>query len=159
MVCLLSEMMLSSSEAETLMCQRCKKSIAKDKAAVITYRNRSQNFCDNCFKSVFKYDESLRTVFQLFELAGRKTPFVIRSNNWHRSSYMIVKNAQPDSGKNGNVKLTFIGDFYLRGTLKEQEHKVGKANHFLWKAWSPEEAAKYKDDNPPDSDGPNSTSA
>ena len=145
----MSKATISQNTFDTTKCQRCGKEVGKEKAATITFRNRTQTFCENCFKSVFKYDESLRTVFQIYEQLGRKTPFVIRSNNWHRSSYMVVKSVKSDTPKkDGNPKTVFVGDFYLRGALKEQEHAVGKANHFLWTPWSAEEAAKYKEEEP-----------
>jgi hypothetical protein len=129
-------------------CQRCERELSKDKSAIVSFRGRSMTFCENCFKSVFKYDESLRTVTQIYEQIGRKTPFTIRSNNWHHSSFMIVNKVESSPGKNGSAKTTFIGDFYLRGVLKEQGHAVGKANHFLWTPWSAEEASKYKEEAP-----------
>lgn len=132
----------------TVKCQRCKRELSREKSANISFRGRSLIFCENCFKSVFKYDESLRTVFQIYEQIGRKTPFTIRSNNWHRSSFMIVNKVDSSPSKNGGAKTVFIGDFYLRGVLKEQGHAVGKANHFLWTPWSAEEASKYKEETP-----------
>ena len=127
-------------------CQRCGKDVSKDKVASIEFRDRMMTFCEGCFKAVFKYDESLRTVSQIYEENGRRTPFTIRSNNWHRSSFMIVNEVKMTPGKNGTEKTVYVGDFYLRGTLKEQSHNVGKANHFIWTLWSAEEAAKYKED-------------
>jgi hypothetical protein len=127
-------------------CQRCGKDVSKDKVASIAFRDRMMTFCEGCFKAVFKYDDSLRTVSQIYEETGRKTPFTIRSNNWHRSSFMIVNEVKMTPGKNGAEKTVYVGDFYLRGVLKEQGHNVGKANHFIWTLWSAEEAAKYKED-------------
>ena len=109
------------------------------------------SFCESCFKAVFKYDASLRTVAQVYEQNGRRTPFTIRSNNWHRSSFMIVNEVKPAVGKNGTEKAAYVGDFYLRGVLKEQGHNVGKANHYIWTLWSAEEAAKYKEEPLPES--------
>lgn len=127
----------------SVTCQRCGKDFSKDKVASIAFRDRMMTFCEGCFKAVFKYDESLRTVSQIYEENGRRTPFTIRSNNWHRSSFMIVNDVRTIPGKNGAEKAVYVGDFYLRGVLKEQSHNVGKANHYIWTPWSAEEAAKY----------------
>ena len=103
-------------------------------------------FCDGCFKSVFKYDENMKTVNQIWEENSREFPFVIRSSNWHRSSYMKVKEARTlDMGNGGKAKSVFVGDMYLRGVLKEQDRNVGKANQFIWFKWSEELAEKYKE--------------
>ncbi len=132
-------------------CQRCKKNVPSTKCALINFKGRELHFCENCFKAVFKYDESLSTVAQIYEKNGRKTPFTIRSNNWHRSSFMVVNEVKPAVAKSGAEKEVYVGDFYLRGVLKEQGHNVGKANHFIWTPWSVEEAAKYKEEVPPPS--------
>lgn len=132
----------------TVKCQRCEKELSKDKAAKVNFKSKETTFCENCFKSVFKYDESLRTVTQIYDQNARRTPFTIRSNNWHRSSFMIVNEVKSIPGKSGSSKLVFVGDFYLRGVKKEERHAVGKANHFIWTPWSAEEASKYKEENP-----------
>jgi len=144
----------ASEHASILKCQRCDKEVTKEKTARIVFKDRGYTFCENCFKAVFKYNESLRTVMQIYDQVGRKTPFTIRSDNWHHSSFMVVNEVKPVAGKNGAEKLTFIGDFYLRGVLKEQGHAVGKANHFLWTPWSAEEAAKYKEETPAPAETP-----
>jgi hypothetical protein len=127
-----------------ISCQRCGKDYPNTKVATISFKDRTLHFCESCFKAVFKYDESLRTVAQIFEQNGRTTPFTIRSNNWHRASFMIVNEVRL-AGTNGTEKTTYVGDFYLRGALKEQGHSVGKATHYIWTPWSAEEAAKYKE--------------
>jgi hypothetical protein len=130
----------------SVKCQRCAGDMSREKAASVSFKKKTLYFCDNCFKSVFKYDENLRTVSQIWEENGRTVPFIIRSNNWHRSSYMKVKDVKnSDPTAKGKPKLTFVGDMYLRGDLKEQDRNVGKANHFLWFSWSEELAAKYKE--------------
>jgi hypothetical protein len=126
-------------------CRRCGDNIERAKSGNISYRGESMIFCDRCFKSVFKYDPSMRTVDQIWNDNGRKTPFVVRSSNWHRSSYMLVKEAKSTEGSKGKTKTVYVGDFYLRGELKEQNHVVGKANHFIWTPWSTELAEKYKE--------------
>jgi hypothetical protein len=75
---------------------------------------------------------------------------IVRSNNWHRSSYMKIKDYRTVDSPSGKKKQTFIGDMYLRGELKEQERSVGKSNHFLWFAWSEELAQKYKEEPRPE---------
>jgi hypothetical protein len=132
----------------TVKCKRCEKEISKDKVAKVSFKNRETIFCENCFKAVFKYDESLRTVAQIYEQKDRRTPFTIRSNNWHRSSFMIVNEVKSAPSKGGGSKTVYVGDFYLRGVKKEEGHTVGKANHFIWTPWSAEEAAKYKENTP-----------
>ena len=134
-----------------ICCQRCGKDIPNSRIATINFKDRNMSFCESCFKAVFKYDASLRTVAQVYEQNGRRTPFTIRSNNWHRSSFMIVNEVKPAVGKNGTEKAAYVGDFYLRGVLKEQGHNVGKANHYIWTLWSAEEAAKYKEEPLPES--------
>jgi hypothetical protein len=129
----------------SVRCQRCAGDMAKEKAAVVTFKKKTLYFCDNCFKSVFKYDENLRTVAQIWEENQRIVPFIIRSSNWHRSSYMKVKDVKNPEVTKGKLKLTFVGDMYLRGDLKEQDRNVGKANHFIWFSWSEELASKYKE--------------
>lgn len=99
-------------------------------------------FCDNCFRAIFKYDESLKTVQMIWEEKGKKTPFTVRSTNWHKSSYMVVKSAESNAG---SKKSSFVGDMYLRGVLKEQDKSVGKANHFIWISWSEDLAKKYQE--------------
>ncbi|MDA4112190.1 MAG: hypothetical protein OK439_06590 [Thaumarchaeota archaeon] len=139
---------LSRPEAETSLstkCQRCAGEISREKAAVISFKKKTMYFCDNCFKSVFKYDENLRTVNQIWEENGRNVPFIIRSSNWHRSSYMKVKEVKSANSSKGKPKLTFVGDMYLRGDLKEQDRNIGKSNHFIWFCWSEEIAQKYKE--------------
>lgn len=142
---LVTEQVMLSQTA--VKCRRCGKEFPKDKAAKVSFKGRDIAFCENCFKSVFKYDESLRTVTQIYDQNGHRTPFTIRSNNWHRSSFMIVNEVKSVPGKTGGSKVVFVGDFFLRGVMKEQGHAVGKANHFIWTPWSAEEAAKYKENN------------
>ena len=102
------------------------------------------HFCDNCFHAVFKYDESLKTIPMIYDQGGRRVPFVVRSTNWHKSSYLVVKEVKAADGS-GNKKQIFIGDMYLRGVLKEQNRPLGKANFFNWVSWSEELAQKYKE--------------
>ena len=78
----------------SVKCQRCAGDMSKEKAAMVSFKKKTLYFCDNCFKSVFKYDENLRTVSQIWEENGRTVPFIIRSSNWHRSSYMKVKDVK-----------------------------------------------------------------
>jgi len=134
--------------SETIRCQRCGDEVSREKAASISYKRKSTYFCDGCFKSVFKYDENLRTVTQIWEGNGKSVPFIVRSNNWHKSSYMKIKDVKNTEAHNGKSKLIFIGDMYLRGELKEQDRNVGKANHFIWFPWSEEIAQKYKEPAP-----------
>jgi len=127
-------------------CQRCEDTLSREKAASITFKKETTFFCDGCFKSVYKFDKNMKTILQIWEQNGRAVPFIVRSNNWHKSSYMKikeVKNSEAQGGK--STKLIFIGDMYLRGELKEQDRNVGKANHFLWFPWSEELALKYKE--------------
>ena len=131
--------------SETVKCQRCGDGVSKEKAAMITFKKKSTYFCDGCFKSIFKYDENLRTVTQIWEGNGRSVPFIVRSNNWHKSSYMKIKDVRTSEASGGKSKLIFVGDMYLRGELKEQDRNVGKANHFIWFPWSAETAQKYKE--------------
>jgi hypothetical protein len=126
-------------------CQRCGDEIAQEKAASITFRKKTMFFCDGCFKSVFKYDENLRTVPQIWEAKGKAVPFIVRSNNWHKSSFMKIKDVKNSTASGGKPKLVFIGDMYLRGELKEQDRNVGKANHFIWFPWSEELASQFKE--------------
>lgn len=126
-------------------CQRCEKEVSTNKCPTVSFKGKTMYFCENCFKSVFKYDESLHTVPQIYEENSRQVPFTIRSSNWHRSSFMVVNEAKREEGKNGSSKVVFVGDFYLRGVLKEQGHVVGKSTHFIWTKWSAELAEKYKE--------------
>jgi len=129
----------------TIRCQRCGDEVTLEKAANVTFRKKTTYFCDGCFKSVFKYDENLKTVNQIWEEKGKAVPFIVRSNNWHRSSFMKIKDVKNSEALGGKSKLIFIGDMYLRGELKEQDRNVGKANHFIWFPWSEELAAKFKE--------------
>ena len=129
-----------------VQCQRCGEDIEKEKSPTISFKERTMYFCENCFKSVFKYDENLKTVPMIWEENGRKTPFTIRSSNWHRSSYMVIKEVRDSLSSGGKPKTVFLGDMYLRGNLKEQSRPIGKANYFLWFSWSEELAAKYKEE-------------
>jgi len=131
--------------SEATKCQRCGSEISKEKAASIYFKKKTTYFCDGCFKSVFKYDENLRTVSQIWEERGRAVPFIVRSSNWHKSSYMKIKDVRNSEASGGKTKLIFVGDMYLRGDLKEQDRNVGKANHFIWFPWSEELAQKYKE--------------
>ncbi|HZW56792.1 MAG TPA: hypothetical protein VFF30_10935 [Nitrososphaerales archaeon] len=129
--------------------------MSREKASIVTTRKRTMYFCENCFRAVFKYDESLKTLPMIYEEGGRKTPFVVRSTNWHRSSYMVVKEVtETAAGSNKGGKQVFIGDMYLRGVLKEQNRPLGKANFFNWVSWSEELAQKYKEDVPSASNPP-----
>jgi len=133
-------------------CQRCAGEVSKDKAATISFKKKTTYFCDGCFKSVFKFDENLRTVLQIWEGNGKAVPFIVRSNNWHKSSFMKIKDVRNSEAPRGKSKFIFVGDMYLRGELKEQDRNVGKANHFIWFPWSEELALKYKE--PASSSGP-----
>ncbi len=130
---------------EEISCQRCGDKVSRDKAASISFRKKTTFFCDGCFKSVYKYDENLKTVTQIWEAQGKAVPFIVRSNNWHKSSFMKIKDVKNSEASGGRTKLIFIGDMYLRGELKEQDRNVGKANHFIWFPWSEEIASKYKE--------------
>jgi len=135
-------------------CQRCQREVEKEKTAFVSTRKKTMYFCDNCFKAVFKYDETLRTLPMIFQESGGKVPFVVRSNNWHRSTYMIVREVKvEDAKKGGKKKQVFMGDMYLRGVLKEQNRPLGKANFFNWVSWSEELAQKYKEETPPAASG------
>ncbi|MGI0091776.1 MAG: hypothetical protein ACREBS_08705, partial [Nitrososphaerales archaeon] len=141
---------MGSDEGSFVACQRCGSELAKEKASTVSSRKKTLYFCDNCFKAVFKYDENMKTINQIWEENGRKTPFIVRSNNWHKSSYMKIKEFKSlDPGGGKKRKNSFVGDMYLRGTLKEQDRPVGKANHFIWFSWSEELAQKYKEEIPP----------
>lgn len=130
-------------------CRRCGGEVSTEKAAAISFKKKTSYFCDGCFKSVFKFDENLRTVTQIWEQQGRAVPFIVRSNNWHKSSYMKIKDVRNTVANGaGKSKPVFIGDMYLRGELKEQDRNVGKANHFIWFPWSEELALKYKEPAP-----------
>jgi hypothetical protein len=133
------------SSSTSVKCRRCEEELAKEKGATIVFKKRTFRFCDTCFKSVFKYDENMRTVTQLWEENGKSFPFIVRSSNWHKSSYMKIKNIHNSGEGNGKQKSSFIGDMYLRGELKEQDRNVGKANHYIWYKWSEELAQKYKE--------------
>ena len=137
---------VQADSGDTVRCQRCGDDISKEKAASISFRKKTTFFCDGCFKSVFKFDENMKTVQKIWEEKGRAVPFIVRSNNWHKSSYMKIKdvrNSEVPAGKSS--KLVFVGDMYLRGELKEQDRNVGKANHFIWFPWSEELALKYRE--------------
>lgn len=127
-------------------CERCTQEVEKGKTPTVSTKDRTMYFCENCFKSVFKFDPNLKTVQMLWEENARKTPFTIRSSNWHRSSYMIINEVKTTESPNGKQKTVFVGDMYLRGNLKEQSRPIGKANFFLWTKWSAELAAKYKEE-------------
>jgi hypothetical protein len=129
----------------SVRCQRCGDEVSREKAASISFRRKTTYFCDGCFKSVFKFDENLRTVTQIWEEKGKAVPFIVRSNNWHKSSYMKIKDVKNSVASAGKSKFVFVGDMYLRGELKEQDRNVGKANHFIWFPWSEELALKYKE--------------
>ena len=142
-MCLLASSNFSynmTSEPPT-KCQRCHREVDRGKTPTIITRSKTMYFCDNCFHAVFKYDESLKTIRMIWEEQGRKTPFTVRSTNWHKSSYMVVKSAE----NHNDTKSTFIGDMYLRGVLKEQDKPVGKSNHFIWVSWSEDLARKYQE--------------
>ncbi|GEM_PF-4146470 len=126
-------------------CQRCEQDVEKDKTPTIILKDRSMFFCENCFKSVFKFDPALKTVPMIWQENSMKTPFTVRSSNWHKSSYMVIREVKTTDGNGGKKKTVFIGDMYLRGNLKEQSRAVGKANYFLWTPWSAQEAEKYKE--------------
>jgi NAD-dependent SIR2 family protein deacetylase len=128
---------------ETVRCQRCQKELESEKAASVVSKNGTMRFCDNCFRAVFKYDKNLKTVQMIWEENQKVTPFVIRSTNWHGSSYMVVKEVKSSSEPKGRDKIVFVGDMFLRGQLKEQNKAVGKANHFIWFSWSEELAKKH----------------
>jgi hypothetical protein len=133
------------SQEATVTCQRCQADVSKEKASVVTSKKKSLYFCDNCFKSVFKFDENMKTINMIWEASGKKFPLIVRSNNWHKSSYMKIKDYRSVDSPSGKKKQAFIGDMYLRGELKEQDRPVGKSNQFLWFAWSEELAQKYKE--------------
>jgi len=141
-----SPMMIQSDFTK---CQRCQKEVEKEKTPFVSTRKKTMYFCDNCFKAVFKYDESLRTLSMIFQENGGKVPFVVRSTNWHRSSYMIVRDVKEQDSKGVKKKQVFLGDMYLRGVLKEQNRPLGKANFFNWVSWSEELAQKYKEEQVP----------
>lgn len=145
-----SHMSKSAGQEPPIKCQRCGAELSREKASVVTSKKKTLYFCDNCFKSVFKYDENMKTINMLWEENGKKFPMIVRSNNWHRSSYMKIKDYRTVDSPSGKKKQTFIGDMYLRGELKEQERSVGKSNHFLWFAWSEELAQKYKEEPRPE---------
>ncbi|MDG6994942.1 MAG: hypothetical protein JRN52_03380 [Nitrososphaerota archaeon] len=123
-------------------CQRCHREVDKSKTPTIITKSKTMYFCENCFHAVFKFDENLRTIKMIWEEQGMKTPFTVRSTNWHKSSYMVVKSTDNSSDLK---KSTFIGDMYLRGVLKEQDKPVGKANHFIWVSWSEDLAKKFQE--------------
>lgn len=131
-------------------CQRCGSEVMKEKCPFVSHKKRITYFCDNCFKAVFKFDENMKTINQLWEENGRRFPLVVRSNNWHRSSYMVIKDFKNQESESGKRKTAYIGDMYLRGTLKEQDRPVGKANHFIWFRWSEELAQKYREEPKPE---------
>lgn len=133
-------------------CQRCGAEVSREKSPFVSYKKRITYFCDNCFKSVFKFDENMKTINQLWEENSRNFPFVVRSNNWHRSSYMVIKELKNEEATTGKKKAAYIGDMYLRGNLKEQDRPVGKANHFIWFKWSEELAQKYREAPKPDAE-------
>jgi len=137
------------TQSDFTKCQRCQKEVEKEKTPFVSTRKKTMYFCDNCFKAVFKYDESLRTLPMIFQENGGKVPFVVRSTNWHRSSYMIVRDVKEQDSKGGKKKQIFLGDMYLRGVLKEQNRPLGKANFFNWVSWSEELAQKYKEEQVP----------
>ena len=139
-----------SQESTEVRCQRCGQGIAREKASVVTSKKKTLHFCDNCFKSVFKFDENMKTVNKIWEENGKRFPLIVRSNNWHRSSYMKIKDYRNVDSQSGKKKQAFIGDMYLRGELKEQDRPVGKSNQFLWFAWSEELAQKYKEEPRPE---------
>jgi hypothetical protein len=147
----------AASQAFYSKCQRCGMELGREKGATISFKKETLFFCDNCFKSVFKYDENMKTVNQLWEENGKLLPFIIRSSNWHRSSYMKVKEVK--NSEEGKQKSIFFGDMYLRGVLKEQDRKVGKANHYIWYKWSEELAQKYKEERPPQEEEPTNSEA
>jgi len=135
----------SESEISVTKCQRCERNVEKEKTPFVSTRKKTMYFCDNCFKAVFKYDETLKTLPMIFRETGGRVPFVVRSTNWHRSSYMIVKEVREEEIRDGKSKQVFVGDMYLRGILKEQNRPLGKANFFNWVSWSEELAQKYKE--------------
>lgn len=138
------------SQDLSVKCQRCGAELSREKASVVSSKKRTMHFCDNCFKSVFKYDENMKTINMIWEENGKKFPMIVRSNNWHRSSYMKIKDYRTVELPSGKKKQAFIGDMYLRGDLKEQDRPVGKSNQFLWFAWSEELAQKYKEEPRPE---------
>src|SRR5579862_1797803 len=102
---------LSSPETvstQSIRCQRCGGEISREKAASVSFKKKTTYFCDGCFKSVFKYDENLRTVSQIWEEKGRTLPFIVRSNNWHKSSYMKIKDIRNSEASGGKPKLIFV---------------------------------------------------
>lgn len=134
------------TESSNKACQRCGEQVQREKLGTISFKGSNYQFCERCFKSVFKYDPSMKTVEQIWRDNGKSVPFVVRSNNWHRSSYMLIREAKvANAQKNGKPKVVYVGDFFLRGDLKEQNHVVGKANHFIWFPWSSELAQKFKE--------------
>jgi hypothetical protein len=140
----------------TASCQRCGDEIQKGKVGTISYRDNTFHFCERCFKAVFKYDPSMRTVDQIYRDNGKTLPFIVRSSNWHKSTYMQITDAKVATAQKSGAKqkVVYVGDFYLRGELKEQNHVVGKANHFIWTPWSAELAQKYKEPVPEASEVP-----
>jgi hypothetical protein len=151
--------LVSNQPDEVVKCQRCGHEVDRERTPSVSTRRKTMYFCDNCFKAVFKYDETLRTIPMLWEENGRKLPFVVRSTNWHKSSFMLVKEVREEeaaarAGKEMKKmmmmkkKQVFIGDMYLRGVLKEQNRPLGKATFFNWVSWSEELASKYKEEPP-----------
>ncbi len=143
-------------ENDTASCQRCGEQVQKGKLGTISFKDTNYHFCERCFKAVFKYDPSMKTVDQIWNDNGKTVPFAVRSSNWHKSTYMLIREAKASTAnKNGSKpKTVYIGDFFLRGDLKEQNHVVGKANHFIWTPWSAELAEKYKEPVPEDNGEP-----
>jgi hypothetical protein len=139
-----------SQQIYAVKCERCKEDISKEKASSVTSKKNTLYFCDNCFKSVFKFDASMKTINMIWEENGKRFPMIVRSNNWHKSSYMKIKDYRNVDSPTGKKKQAFIGDMYLRGELKEQDRPVGKSNQFLWFAWSEELAHKYKEEPRPE---------
>lgn len=138
------------SDQEQIKCQRCQSELAMDKASTVSNRKKTMYFCDNCFKAVFKYDENMKTVNMIWEANQKRFPLIVRSNNWHKSSYMKIKDYRTVDSPSGKKKQAFIGDMYLRGELKEQDRPVGKSNQFLWFAWSEDLAKQYKEEPRPE---------
>lgn len=144
----LSKVVAVQSAGDMVRCQRCGSDVSREKAATISFKKKITFFCDGCFKSVFKFDENLRSVMQIWEGNGRSVPFIVRSNNWHKSSFMKIKDVRNSESHGGKSKVIFVGDMYLRGELREQDRNVGKASHFIWFPWSEELAEKYKEPAP-----------
>ena len=122
--------MNADSEISVTKCQRCKREVDKEKTPFVSTRKKTMYFCDNCFKAVFKYDETLKTLPMIFQETGGKVPFVVRSTNWHRSSYMIVREVREEEARGGKRKQVFMGDMYPSRRAEGAESTARKGELF-----------------------------